>query len=122
MLDTCVVALGRIGINFPTQLAPNLKGIVKSMCGILKKLPDDDEKLDALRGLCAAVRKNPVDILPHFEIFCDVLAGVQDKSLESVFGTLLHDFKKAIDPIEWNAKLDTFKPQTKDNLRQKYKL
>jgi len=122
MLDTCVVALGRLGINFPDQLAPNLKAIFKSMCGTLKKLPDDDEKLDAIIGLCAAVRKNPVDILPHFELFCDVLAGVQDKSLESALGTLLHDFKKVIDPTEWNTKLESFKPQTKNNLRKKYNL
>jgi len=122
MIETCIIALGRLALSFPNILGSNLKLIFKTMCGVLKKLPDDDEKSDALRGLCSAVGNNPGDILPDFELFCDLLASVKDKSLDSLFGTLLHNFKKAIDPSEWNAKLDSFKPQTKNNLRKKYQL
>jgi len=122
MLETCVVAIGRLGINYPNILGSNLKLIIHSMCGILKKLPEDTEKSDALRGLCSAVRTNPADILPYFESFCDLLASVKDPSLESLFGSLLHNFKQVINPTEWNAKLDTFRPQTKNNLRKKYQV
>jgi transportin-1 len=122
MLETCSVTIGRLGINFPNILAPNLKGIFKQMCNSLRPLPNESSKLDAIRGLCEAVLKNPRDILHNFESFCDLIAGVNDASLEGVFGPLLQGFKNEINPNEWNQKIDILKPGTKNTLRKKYNL
>jgi len=124
IMETCAVTLGRLALLFPTQVAKDLKNIVKPLCIALRNLPDDSEKEDALRGLCEAIKHNPRDILPEFQAFCDVITSFYNPSppLKELFNGILHAFKNQIDPQEWQRVIDSFPNRVKNALRQTYHL
>jgi transportin-1 len=124
ILETCAVTLGRLSMHYPNLLAANLKRLFAPLCKTLKTLGDERDKFDALRGICVAVRNNPGDIIEEFDMFCDTLTGLYQppSDLENMFRFLLQSFKNSIRQEEWNEKMESLRPATRNTLQQKYNI
>jgi len=122
--ETCAVTMCRLAINVPALLAHSLRKLLQPICVALGNLPEETEKIDAVKGLCHVVSMNPADTVPQFEAFCDLLAGFYDPSPElmNIFGNLLHAFKNQTQPNEWEKVMESFPNRISKIFKEKYHL
>lgn len=72
LLQNCALALGRFALVFPdiVSTAPNIHQFFPRYCDIISAAPTDNEKEQALQGLCLVVGRNPKDVRSFFPHIC----------------------------------------------------
>jgi len=124
ILGTSAVTLGRLAGNHTNLIAKNLRQLFPVLCNSIKHLDDDREKFDTLRGICVAVQMNPADIYDEFDTLCDTITSLYCTpiDLQNMFRFLLQSFKNSMSPEDWNEKMDSLRPSTRDSLLKNYKI
>eukprot|EP00871_Galdieria_phlegrea_P002357 jgi/Galph1/3121/GphlegSOOS_G1761.1 len=123
LLENCAVTLGRLGMVVPQLLASSLEQFSYPTCIALVKLPDEKEKEQALKGLCALTRMNPSGMVRSFIPFCDMIASWsrQNSDLEREFMEILQLFKSSSDS-NWETFLNSFPTQLRNVLHHRFGL
>ena len=60
--ENAAVAIGRIGLMYPSLVAPSLPQFAHKWCLTLYNVQDDEEKDSAFQGFCQLVQANPAGI------------------------------------------------------------
>jgi transportin-1 len=59
VLENSAIAVGRLGLVCPDEVAPQLPAFATAFIRALKEVRDNDEKESAFRGFCQLIGKNP---------------------------------------------------------------
>ncbi|GJD07944.1 Transportin-1 [Galdieria sulphuraria] len=120
LLENCAVTLGRLGLIAPQLLAPLLDQFSHAVCMILCKLPDEEEKEQALRGLCEMTKLNPNGIIPSFIPLCDMIVSCyQNSQLEKQLVEILHLFQSSSES-NWNTFLNSLPVHLRNVLHHRF--
>ncbi|GJQ10631.1 hypothetical protein GpartN1_g2422.t1 [Galdieria partita] len=123
LLENCAVTLGRLGLVAPQMLAPFLDQFSHAVCVILCKLPDEDEKEQALRGLCEMTKLNPNGIIHSFIPLCDMIVSWnhQNSQLEKQLLEILNMFQSSSES-SWSTFLNSLPVQLRNVLHHRFGL
>ena len=81
MAQNISITLGRLGLINPEGVAIHLDKIAKQRCVSLRYLKGDtnnDEKLQAYKGLCYTIGHNTKAIMNEFPFFCSAVVYYKD--------------------------------------------
>lgn len=121
---TISITLGRLGRVDPEASAYCLPRIIKPWCLALRYISGSEEKAQAFRGLCSMIPYNPIGIAEGFPYFCEALVEFKNPSqdLEHIFHNLIMTFRQCLGSQEWDAYMDSFPPQLRDELYARFRL
>ena len=110
MRENAAITLGRLGITFPTFLAPHLGNFAYNWCKALIRTRENEEKESAFLGFCNIVQLNPTAVAPHIVSLYEAIANWERPSSAVVeaFRQLLHGFNNLLGPDQWNNVLAKF--------------
>eukprot|EP01121_Diplochlamys_sp_Union-15-3_P022682 TRINITY_DN9733_c0_g1_i3.p1 TRINITY_DN9733_c0_g1~~TRINITY_DN9733_c0_g1_i3.p1 ORF type:complete len:217 (-),score=29.38 TRINITY_DN9733_c0_g1_i3:68-718(-) len=124
VLENGAITLGRLGLACPEVLAPFLNHFTQSMCLALRGIPDDKEKEDAFRGLCAMIKINPNGILNDFFFVLDAFASWYKDNLSSelqqLFSQILREYKTRLGSETWTGYFVQLPEESKQSLHEAF--
>lgn len=82
VVENSAIAIGRLGLVCPDEVAPNLPVFASSFIRALKDLRDNDEKDSAFRGFCTLIGKNPSGLSSDLTNFVIAVAKYTEPSQE----------------------------------------
>jgi len=94
----------RLGLIAPQPVAAFMAPHLRLVCLALRNLLyEDEEKEDALRGLCAVVAAQPQAVLHELHLFLETLLSFHEppRRLKQDIGQLLTQFKGALGADQW---------------------
>lgn len=100
LVVNCALALGRFSLFFASTVSasPKFTTFFPRYCNVIQLAPDDPEKEQALKGLCAIIASNPAQVRRHFPLICSVFTSWQREfspSLQRQIEHILAGFKRA---------------------------
>ncbi|KAF4121818.1 hypothetical protein GMORB2_1658 [Geosmithia morbida] len=85
------IALGRMGLACPEQMAPQLGVFAEDFLAAMVELEDSDEKATALKGFSMVVAQNPHSMESMLKNYFVTIARYDDGNLEEPLKTELHE-------------------------------
>jgi transportin-1 len=82
VLENSAIAVGRLGLVCPDQVAPQLPVFAASFVRALKDVRDNEEKDSAFRGLCTLIGKNPSGLASDLTSFVIAVGKYSEPSPE----------------------------------------
>ena len=82
VLENSAIAIGRLGLVCPDEVAPNLPAFASAFIRALKEVRDNDEKDSAFRGFCTMIGKNPSGLSTDLTNFVIAVAKYSEPSTE----------------------------------------
>jgi transportin-1 len=91
VLENSAIAIGRIGLVCPDDVAPQLAVFASSFIRALKDVRDNGEKDSAFRGFCTLIGKNPSGLSQDLTNFVIAVGKYSEPSpeLSDMFHTVL---------------------------------
>jgi transportin-1 len=91
VVENSAIAIGRLGLVCPDEVAPNLPVFASSFIRALKEVRDNDEKDSAFRGFCTLIGKNPSGLSSDLTNFVIAVAKYAEPSheLAEMFHTVI---------------------------------
>ena len=107
----------------PEIVAVYLDKFLKHACLFLGNIKNSEEKIEAFKGFCKAIIKNPNGVINHFPFFCDAVSFYDDAplELESLFKNLIFSYKISLKE-KWSDYFDNFPGKLKERMNKKYNL
>jgi len=82
VLENSAIAVGRLGLVCPDQVAPQLPVFASSFVRALRDVRDNEEKDSAFRGFCTLIGKNPSGLSSDLTNFVIAVAKYTEPSPE----------------------------------------
>jgi transportin-1 len=82
VLENSAIAIGRLGLVCPDEVAPQLHVFSTAFIRALKEVRDNDEKDSAFRGFCTMIGKNPSGLSADLTNFVIAVAKYSEPSPE----------------------------------------
>eukprot|EP00008_Paramoeba_atlantica_P009952 CAMPEP_0201479834 /NCGR_PEP_ID=MMETSP0151_2-20130828/4473_1 /ASSEMBLY_ACC=CAM_ASM_000257 /TAXON_ID=200890 /ORGANISM="Paramoeba atlantica, Strain 621/1 / CCAP 1560/9" /LENGTH=807 /DNA_ID=CAMNT_0047861515 /DNA_START=304 /DNA_END=2727 /DNA_ORIENTATION=+ len=123
LLSSICLGIGRLCVGSTAESAKYLSAFIAHWCQNIRTTMDE-EKEDAFRGICAAIKENPEGVLNynHFMLLCDSIACYQHASteLKQEFHVILHSFKNMIPNWDQMLTAQQFSPELIRYLKMTY--
>ncbi|KAK3370133.1 armadillo-type protein [Podospora didyma] len=91
VLENAAIALGRLGINNPEVLAPQLREWAEDFLSAMEEIDPSEEKATAFLGFSRVVAQNPEAIETSLQSFFSAIARYRDLKLQTPVKTELHN-------------------------------
>jgi len=82
VLENAAIAIGRMGLVCPDDVAPQLPTFATAFIRALKDVRDNEEKDSAFRGFCTLIGKNPSGLAADLTNFVIAVAKYSEPSHE----------------------------------------
>ena len=120
------ITLGRLGLINPESVAPFLSVIAKQWCVSLRflKSSQQQERVEAYKGLCYTVSRNSKGITKDFAYFCSAIAYFKNPPtvLDKIFNNMLQVIKDSCGEEHWRNYISQFPEDLKLCLINRYNL
>lgn len=89
--ENAAIALGRLGLACPEQLAPHLGAFAEDFLSSIIEVESSEEKATAFKGFSMAVAQNPQAMEKSLKEYFTAIAQYEDMDLRSQVKQELHD-------------------------------
>jgi transportin-1 len=119
LLENSSITIGRLAKSNPQLIAPHYHQFLGRWLEILSNISDNHEKQEAVMGVCAVLKQNPVPIFENFVEFVNMVSSKNDNPhVKNEIYEVLGFIRGQIKPEDWDILLG----KLGEGLRERFRL